>query len=87
MDVPPLRLCLFLPVAEGLQTEVEHPLGLSLLSGDEPNDILVQPFLDDFSMDIRREAELIFLFGYLTDKLIACILSGSKLAFPFGPPS
>ena len=68
--MPPGRLGLLLPVAEGPQTEVEHPLRFSLLSRDEPNDILVQPFLYDFCMYVRSKAELILLLCYLTDKFI-----------------
>ena len=70
MDVAPRWLGLLLPVAEGLQTEVKHPLRLAFLLGNKSHDILVQSLLDDFCMDIRREAEFILLFGYLTDKLI-----------------
>ena len=68
--MPPRWLLQGLPIAERLQAEVQHPVGFPFLSRDEPNDILVQPFLDDFCMYIRGETELIFLFGYLTDKLV-----------------
>ena len=40
--------------------------------------ILVQAFLYNLSMYIRREAELVFLFGNLTDILIIYFLCGSK---------
>ena len=72
MHMSPSRFLLFLPVAERLQAELEHPLGFPFLSRDEPNDVLVQPLLNDFSMYIRGETELIFLFGYLTDVLVTC---------------
>ena len=70
MDVTPCRRRLLLPVAERLQAELEHPLGFPFLGRDEPDDILVQSFLNDFRMYVRREAELVLLFGYLTNKLI-----------------
>ena len=66
----PCGLRLLLPVAECLEAELEHPLGFPLLSRDEPNDILVQPFLYDFSMYISSESKLVLLFSYLTYKLI-----------------
>ena len=70
MHMSPSGLLQRLPVAESLQAEVEHPFGFTFLSRDEPNDILVQPFLYDFGMYIRREAELILLFSHLTDVII-----------------
>ena len=66
----PFGLFLLLPVAECLEAEVEHPFGLALLSRDEPNDVLVQPFLYYLSMYVGGEAELVFLFGHLADKFI-----------------
>ena len=71
MHVSPCGLRLFLPIAECLQTELKHPFGFPLLGRDEPNDILVQPLLNDFSMYVRGEAKLIFLFGHLADKLVS----------------
>ena len=66
----PLRLRLLLPIAESLQSELQHPFRLPLLSRDEPNDILVQPDWYNLCMNVRGEAELVFLFGHLTDVLI-----------------
>ena len=55
------------PEGDGkIDPELEHPLGLPLLSRDEPNDVLVQPFLDNFSMYVRGETELVFLLRHLT---------------------
>ena len=68
--MPPCRLRLLLPVAERLEAELKHPLRFPLLSRDEPNDILVQPFLYDFSMYIGSESKFVFLFSYLFYKLV-----------------
>ena len=73
MHMAPLWLLLLFPVAERLQAELKHPLGLPFLSRDEPNDILVQPFLDYFSMYVGSETKLVFLFSYLTYKFILII--------------
>ena len=70
MHMPPLGFRLFLPVTKSLEAELKHPLGLPLFSRDKPNDVFVQPFFDDFSMYVRGEAELVFLFGHLTDIFI-----------------
>ena len=74
MDMSPFGLRLLLPITERLQAELKHPLGLPLLCGDEPDDVFVQAFLYNLSMYIRREAELIFLFGNLTHILITRII-------------
>ena len=66
----PFGFCLLLPIAECLQAELEHPLGLPFLGRDEPNNILVQPFFYDFCMYVGREAELIFLFGDATYEFV-----------------
>ncbi len=81
MHMPPRGLLQRLPVAESLQAELQHPFGFTFLSRDEPNDILVQPFLYYFGMYIRREAELILLFGHLTHKLITIHFLQSNQAF------
>ena len=70
MYVPPARFRLLLPVAESLQPEVKHPLRLPFLSRDEPDDVLVQALLYDFSVHVRGEAELVFLLGHLADKVV-----------------
>ena len=66
----PLRLLLLLPVAEGLQAELQHPLGLTFLLRDEPDDVLVQSFLYNLCMYIGGKAKLILLLGHLTHKFI-----------------
>ena len=66
----PFRLRLLFPIAKGFKAELEHPLGLPLLGRNEPNDILVQPFLYDFRMYVGGKAKLIFLLGHLAHKLI-----------------
>ena len=79
MHMAPCGLRLLLPVAEGLQAEVEHPLGLTLLLGDEADDILVQSYGYDFGMYVGGEAELVFLFGDLTYE---CIRRPTPLPLP-----
>lgn len=66
----PCRLRLLFPIAESLQSELQHPFRLTFLGRDEPDDVLVESYRDYLRMYVRREAELIFLFGYLTDVLI-----------------
>ena len=68
----PCGLRQFLPIAESLQAELQHPFGFPLFGRDQPHDIFVQAFLDNFCMDIRREAELIFLFSHLTYIFVFC---------------
>ena len=77
----PCGLRLFLPKAESLEAELKHPFGFPLLGRDQSDDVLVQAFLDDFSMYIRREAELIFLFGYLTYIFVFILISQLLLSF------
>ena len=70
MHMSPFGLRLLFPVAERLQAELEHPLGLPFLSRDEPNDVLVQPFLYYLSMYVGGKAKLVFLLSHLTYKFI-----------------
>ena len=70
MHMSPLGFCLLFPIAESAETELQHPFWFPFLSRDEPNDILIQPLLDDFRMYVRRETKLIFLLSNTTHKLI-----------------
>ena len=70
MHVAPLGFLLLLPVAKRLQAEVEHPLRLAFLLRYEAHYVLVQSFLYYLSMYVGSKAELVLLFGHLTDKLI-----------------
>ena len=54
-----------LPVAEGLQAELEHPVGLALLLRDEAHHLLVKTFFNDVGMHVGGKAVFIFLFGHL----------------------
>ena len=71
VDVSPRRLLERLPVAQGLQPELKHPLRLTLLLRDEAHDILVESSLYDVRMHVGGEAVLIFLVGHLAH---VCVL-------------
>ena len=66
----PLRLFHSLPVAEGLQAEVEHPLGLALLCRYKAHDILGQTVWYDFSVHVCGKAVFILLFRHAADKFV-----------------
>ena len=71
VDMGPFGLGLLLPIAEGLQPELEHPLGFALLGGDETDHVFIQALFYDFGMYVGGKAELVFLLGDATHKLIA----------------
>ncbi len=73
MHVSPLGFGERLPKAISLQTEVKKPVGLTLLLGDKPDNVLIQSFGNDICLDIRGEAKLILLVGHLFHKLIVCL--------------
>ena len=73
-DVGPMGLLQSGPVPEGLQAEIEHPLGLVLLAGDESDHLFIESLLDDFGFHIGGETERIFLLGYLSDEFVALSL-------------
>ena len=62
-----------LPVAERLQSELEHPFRLSLLLGDESHNVLVESLLYDVGMHVGGEAVFVFLLSHLAHKGIFCI--------------
>ena len=74
VDVSPCGNGESLPVAVSLQTEVEEPVGLSLLLGDKPHDILVESFRDDLGLYVGGETILIFLVYHLLYKLIILVV-------------
>lgn len=77
----PCGFLLLLPVTESLQTEVEHPHGLAFLLRDQSDDILVQSFLNNVSMNIGGEAEFILLLRHLTYKIVVithCVTFGAQ---------
>ena len=82
MHMAPLRLLLLFPIFQGAQAEVQQPLRLSLLLRDEAHDILVQSDGYDFGMYVSGEAELIFLLGHLTHKVIALFCHIDYLSTP-----
>ena len=71
MEVSPGGSRLLLPIAEGLEAELKHPLRLVLLCRNEPHDIFVDTFLYNIRLHIGGEAIFIFLLRHLAYKLIA----------------
>src|SRR5207248_11575498 len=62
LDVRPvLRLRHLQPLAEGLQTELKHPLRLALLLGDEADGVFGQPPRNHVRLDVGDEAVLVLL--------------------------
>ena len=56
---------------QGLQAELEHPLGLSLVLGDLPNDVLIQPGpRPEDGLRLGDEVELVFVEAKALDDLI-----------------
>ena len=58
------------PVAEGLQTEVEHPLWFVLFLRDESHHLFVQSAGYHLGLHISGEAKFVFLFSHLSDNLV-----------------
>ena len=61
-------------MSESLQAELQQPLGLTFLLGDEPDDVFVESCRNDFRMYVGSEAELVFLFGNAAHQLIVVLL-------------
>jgi hypothetical protein len=74
VDMSPRWLLQGCPVIVSLETEVEHPFRFAFLPRDEPHDVFVQPLINDFGMHVGSESELVFLFGYLLDKLVFYVI-------------
>ena len=72
LDVVPRRLLHLLPDAERLEPPLEQPLGLVLLGGDHPDDVLAQPFRDFFGFDIGDEPVLVFACGEFFNGVGGC---------------
>ena len=70
LEVPPSGLFEREPVAVGIQAELEEPLRLSLLLGDESDDVLRESLLDDFRLYIGGEAVLVLLLRHLAHEAI-----------------
>ncbi len=67
VDVLPGRLLHGEPVAVRLQAPLEHPLGLVLLRGDEPDDVLGEARRDRLRLDVGDEPGLVLALGQLED--------------------
>ena len=68
------------PLAVGLQAEVEEPLRLALLPGNQAYDVLVQPFGDKFLLHLGLEAVLV-LGGAYVFKYVVFLAHGQSVLF------
>ncbi len=57
------------PMPESSDTALGHPRRLALLGGNQTHDLLVQPFPDQFGIDIGRKTVLILLFADMLQQL------------------
>src|SRR5690606_28546545 len=63
------------PVAKGLEAPFQQPVRLTLLGGDETDDILRKPLRRRLRLDVRHEAVLVLLTSdgpHLLDRLGGC---------------
>ena len=65
LQMSPCRDFHLLPAPEGSEPELKKPLRLLLLGGNEPYYVLVEPFRNEFLLDISDKTMLILLTGYL----------------------
>ena len=72
--MPPLRLFHREPVAEGLQAELQQPVGLTLLLRDESHHVLAESHGNHLRRHVGGEAELILLFGYAAHQLVVALV-------------
>ena len=61
----PCRHLHLLPAPECVKPELQQPFRLLLLGGNEPYYVLVEPFRNEFLLDISDKTMLILLTGYL----------------------
>ena len=59
-----------LPVAERLQSELQHPLRLALLLGDEPHDVLGESYGYYVGVHVCGEAVFVLLLRHLAHVFI-----------------
>lgn len=69
VEVSPVGHFEGLPVMEGFESEVEHPVGLTFFSGDESDDVFVQSFGDDVGIDVADKAVFVFALSGVVDDL------------------
>ncbi len=69
-EVAPARLGHLLPFAECVQAEVQQPLRLLLLGGNQTNDVFVQAFGHVLLLDLGDEAFLVFTLRYVFQQII-----------------
>ena len=60
------------PVTIGFEAKVQEPFRLSFFRGNEANDVLVQTFLNDFGVNVGREAVFIFFLGKKSRCFVVC---------------
>ena len=70
IQMTPLRLFHPLPFAEGVQAEVEQPLGLLLERRNGTYNVFIQAFRYINLLDIGNETLLILLLRYVLDQLL-----------------
>ena len=71
VQMGPVRHGHRLPLAEGVQPEIQQPLRLLLQAGDRADDVLVQALGHEFLLDIRDKAFLVLSAGeFLYDFLL-----------------
>ena len=61
------------PMAVGLESALQHPLGFALLLGNQANDILIETTTNGLGLDVTNETILI-IAGLEFLKYILCIL-------------
>ena len=70
VEVRPVGLFQRLPVAEGLQAELQQPLRLLFLRGDEADDVLIQAFRHEIGLNVGHKAVFIVLACDFADDIV-----------------
>ena len=61
VQMRPPRHLHFLPFAESIEAEIQQPLRLLLFRGNEPDDVFVQTFRNEFLLHIGDETVFVLL--------------------------
>ena len=70
LDMPPVRRAHPLPFAERVEPELQQPLRLPLLGGDQPDNVFAESLGRIFLGDFGHEAFLVFLRGDILDQFV-----------------
>ena len=70
LEVPPLRRGHLPPLAERPQTELQQPVRLAFLGGNQADDVLVEALRHVLLGDFGHEAVLVLLGGEIPDQII-----------------